>query len=71
MANQAQQNQFPDLLLKGEEFKQLDFMLGEIPAKYSLPLINFFRSVSNTRFQEAQAAETKVVSETEQGEIKG
>lgn len=71
MSNQAhQQNQFTDLLIKAEEVKQLDSILGELPTKWGLTLINFFQAVSQKRFQEAQALQAGTVS-TDSGEIKG
>lgn len=45
-----------DLLIKAEELKQLDGLLGEIPMKYGFPVVNFLNQVAQIRANEAAKA---------------
>ena len=43
------------LLLKDDELKQLDVLVGEVPTKFGVPIINFFQLISQKRAVEAKA----------------
>jgi hypothetical protein len=45
-----------DLVIKQEELPKLDAILGEIPTKYGVLLINFFNGIAQKRAQEAAAS---------------
>jgi hypothetical protein len=45
-----------ELLFKADEVKQLDAYIGEIPAKFAVPLLTFINSVAQKRQQEAAIA---------------
>jgi hypothetical protein len=49
-----------DVVIKQDEFLQLDKIIGDIPAKHALPIINFLNQVIQLRGQEEQAASAKV-----------
>lgn len=42
------------ILIKDEELKQLDSIIGQMPTMYGLPLVNFFNLVRQKRNAEAQ-----------------
>lgn len=48
-----------DLLIKESELKQLDSIVGEIPMKYGIALVNFINSVGQLRAKEAQQIATQ------------
>lgn len=43
-----------DLIIKENELKQLDAILGEIPMKFGMPLVNYINQIAQTRAGEAQ-----------------
>lgn len=45
-----------ELVFKGEEIKQLDTLLGEVPSKWGFQIINFINIVAQRRAQEEAAA---------------
>lgn len=47
-------NNVPELVFKGEEIRQLDELIGQVPTKQGLPLVNFINSIAQKRNQEAQ-----------------
>lgn len=53
-----QQSQNPGIFLSGDEFTELDGIVGSIPGKYAIFFIDFFRKVQHTRRVEAEAEET-------------
>lgn len=57
-----------DLVIKQEELKQLDTIIGEIPMKYGYPLLNFINAVVQKRQQEAQVAAAPVALPIPEGD---
>jgi len=49
----------PDLVIKENELPRLDSLIGEIPTKFGLPLVNFFNQLALARQQEADSTKTK------------
>ena len=47
------------LTLTDEQLKEMDAIIGEIPAKYALPLIGFFQA--NYKAQNGQETDSKEV----------
>jgi hypothetical protein len=47
-----------ELVLKAEELKQLLDFVGEIPGKFSTPILNFINAVGQKRLQEAGLSPT-------------
>lgn len=45
-----------DLLIKENELQQLDALIGNVPTKQGLPIVNLINSIIAARQQEAQAA---------------
>lgn len=51
-------NQEAQLLFKGEEIKQLDELLGNVPTKFGLPIVQLIQQIAQKRYNEAQEAES-------------
>lgn len=54
-----------DLLIKESELKQLDSIVGEIPMKYGIALVNFINGVGQLRAKEAQESQQAIVPKTQ------
>lgn len=58
----------PDLLIKDAELKQLDNLIGEVPTKFGLPLIQFFQLISQKRQTEQQVLKNVSLSDEKSNE---
>lgn len=57
------------LSLTQEEFTQLDRLIGEVPTKVGLPIVQFFQLVQQKRQVEKQQEEIKKQSEETKKEL--
>lgn len=55
--------QIPHIVIIDQEIKILEQLLGEIPAKFSLKIIDFLREISKKRMQEVLEKDNSKVKE--------
>ena len=52
------------LFITKDELQQLDGLVGNVPTKFGLPIVQFFQLVGQKRATEAQIAEQKLAENT-------
>lgn len=56
-----------NLVIKENELKQLDELIGVVPTKYGVPLVMFFQGIGQRRLQEAQQeAQSKLLKKPQE-----